>query len=57
LVLQRIPEAAPLRYLTDHQVRELLCADVYHYREVVEDNGAGHLTFRQNSTLSVDLLT
>ncbi|MDQ1472642.1 MAG: hypothetical protein QOJ99_4122 [Bryobacterales bacterium] len=57
LVLQRIPEAAPLRYLTDQQVRELLCADVYHYREVVEDNGAGHLTLRQNSTLSADLLT
>jgi rhamnose utilization protein RhaD (predicted bifunctional aldolase and dehydrogenase) len=57
LVLQRIPESAPLRYLTDNQVRELLCADVYHYREVVEDNGAGHLTFRQNATLSADLLT
>jgi hypothetical protein len=44
-VLQRIPEVAPIRYLTDGQVRDLLCADVYHYRELVEDNGAGRLAF------------
>lgn len=44
LVLQRIPESAPLRYLGENQVRDLLCADVYHYRERVEDNGAEHLS-------------
>ncbi len=43
LVLQRIPQSAPLRYLREDQVRDLLCADVYHYRERVEDNGAEHL--------------
>ncbi|MES1261137.1 MAG: class II aldolase/adducin family protein [Acidobacteriota bacterium] len=48
LVLQRIPGSAPLRYLREDQVRELLCADVYHYRERVEDNGAGHLAFRHD---------
>jgi rhamnose utilization protein RhaD (predicted bifunctional aldolase and dehydrogenase) len=37
-VLQRIPESAQLEYLSDCDVRGLLCADVYHYREVVEDN-------------------
>jgi rhamnose utilization protein RhaD (predicted bifunctional aldolase and dehydrogenase) len=45
LVLQRIPEAAPLRYLNRREVGDLLCADVYHYRERVEDNGAEHLSF------------
>jgi rhamnose utilization protein RhaD (predicted bifunctional aldolase and dehydrogenase) len=44
-VLQRIPEGAPVQYLTEPQVRELLCADVYHYRELVEDNGAASLAF------------
>ncbi|HVW85818.1 MAG TPA: class II aldolase/adducin family protein [Bryobacteraceae bacterium] len=37
-VLQRIPHDAPLQYLTETEVRDLLCADVYHYRDVVEDN-------------------
>jgi len=44
-VLQRIPESAPLQYLTGDQVRDLLCADVYHYRELVEDNGSGKSSF------------
>ncbi len=39
-VLQRIPESAQLEYMAEDQVRALLCADVYHYREVVEDNSA-----------------
>jgi rhamnose utilization protein RhaD (predicted bifunctional aldolase and dehydrogenase) len=52
LVLQRIPESAPLRYLQGDEVRDLLCADVYHYREVVEDNGAGHLVSRQNTLVA-----
>ena len=37
-VLQRIPDSAPIEYLAETDVRALLCADVYHYREVVEDN-------------------
>jgi rhamnose utilization protein RhaD (predicted bifunctional aldolase and dehydrogenase) len=37
-VLQRIPDSASIEYLAEDQVRGLLCADVYHYREVVEDN-------------------
>jgi hypothetical protein len=37
-VLQRIPESATVEYLAESEVRGLLCADVYHYREVVEDN-------------------
>jgi rhamnose utilization protein RhaD (predicted bifunctional aldolase and dehydrogenase) len=37
-VLQRIPESAAIEYLAEDQVRALLCADVYHYRAVVEDN-------------------
>jgi rhamnose utilization protein RhaD (predicted bifunctional aldolase and dehydrogenase) len=37
-VLQRIPESAQIEYLAECDVRGLLCADVYHYREVVEDN-------------------
>jgi rhamnose utilization protein RhaD (predicted bifunctional aldolase and dehydrogenase) len=40
-VLQRIPESAAIEYLAEHEVRALLCADVYHYREVVEDNSMG----------------
>ena len=39
-VLQRIPESAAIEYLAEPDVRGLLCADVYHYREVVEDNSA-----------------
>ncbi len=46
-VLQRIPESAPLQYLREEQVQDLLCADVYHYRDLVEDNGAGRLPFQQ----------
>lgn len=34
-VLRRIPEAAPVRYLTGDQVDELLQADVYRYRQMV----------------------
>ncbi len=45
-VLQRIPESAPVQYLSEREVRDLLCADVYHYRELVEDNGAGHMAFQ-----------
>jgi len=52
LVLQRIPENAPLRYLRHDQVGDLLCADVYHYRERVEDNGAGHLAVRPELSLA-----
>jgi len=37
-VLQRIPDSATVEYLAESDVRGLLCADVYHYREVVEDN-------------------
>ncbi len=37
-VVQRIPDSAAIEYLGEDQVRGLLCADVYHYREVVEDN-------------------
>jgi hypothetical protein len=40
-VLQRIPETASVRYLRDYEVRDLLCADFYRYREMVEDNGRG----------------
>lgn len=50
-VLQRIPESAPLQYLRQEQVRDLLCADVYHYRELVEDNGTGRLAFQQGGGL------
>ncbi len=39
-VLQRIPESAAIEYMPEDEVRALLCADVYHYREVVEDNSA-----------------
>lgn len=48
-VLLRIPEDAPIRYLTADEVSELLCADVYHYREMVEGNGAARLAFRSLS--------
>ena len=49
-VLQRIPESAPLQYLHEDQVRDLLCADVYHYREWSR-NGSGRLTFQQGREL------
>ena len=48
-VLQRIPAAATVHYLSEGDVRDLLCADVYHYRELVEDNGAGHMAFPTRS--------
>ncbi|MDP9169681.1 MAG: class II aldolase/adducin family protein [Acidobacteriota bacterium] len=38
-VLRRIPDSAPVEYLREDQVQQLLCADVYHYREMVEHNG------------------
>jgi rhamnose utilization protein RhaD (predicted bifunctional aldolase and dehydrogenase) len=37
-VLQRIPECAQVQYLTEDQTRDLLCANSYHYRGIVEDN-------------------
>ncbi len=46
-VLQRIPESAPLQYLQQKRVRDLLCADVYQYRKVVEYNGTTRLSFEQ----------
>ena len=46
-VLQRIPESAPLQYLQKKRVQSLLSADIYHYRETVEDNGARRLPFEQ----------
>ncbi len=48
-VLQRIPAGATVHYLAEGEVRDLLCADVYHYRELVEDNGAGHIAFPARS--------
>jgi hypothetical protein len=45
-VLQRIPESAPLQYLQKKRVRDLLREDVYHYREVVENNGTRRLLFQ-----------
>jgi hypothetical protein len=46
-VLRRIPESAPLQYLQKKRVRGLLSADIYHYRETVEDNGTRRLPFQQ----------
>jgi rhamnose utilization protein RhaD (predicted bifunctional aldolase and dehydrogenase) len=46
-VLQRIPESAPLQYLRKERVRDLLCDDVYHYREVVKENGTGRPPLRE----------
>ena len=43
-VVQRIPESAPVEYLHENAVRELLCADVYHYRSMVEDNSGSLMT-------------
>jgi len=43
-VLQRIPADAPLEYLRDDQIGDLLCADVYHYRDMVEGNSMVHAT-------------
>jgi rhamnose utilization protein RhaD (predicted bifunctional aldolase and dehydrogenase) len=55
LVLQRIPGTAPLRYLAEDQVQELLCADVYNYRERVEDNGAGRPAFQSKAIRGIDV--
>ncbi len=44
-VVLRLPEDAPIAYLAQKDVNDLLCADVYHYRERVEDNGADRLPF------------
>lgn len=41
-VVRRIPASAPIRYLAGQEVSELLCADVYRYRDRVEDNAAQH---------------
>ena len=46
-VLQRIPESAPLQYLQKKRVLDLLCADVYRYREAVEDNGTRRLPLQR----------
>jgi rhamnose utilization protein RhaD (predicted bifunctional aldolase and dehydrogenase) len=54
-ILQRIPESAPVRYLTADQVRLLLCADVYHYRERVEDNGTGKSGFPELRSHPADI--
>lgn len=35
-VVQRIPASAPIRYLREDEARELLSANIYHYRSVVE---------------------
>ncbi len=43
-VALRLPAGAPIQYLREDQVRELLCADVYHYRSMVEDNSGPLLT-------------
>jgi len=43
-VLRRIPASAPIQYLREHEVRDLLCADVYQYRAMVEGNSASLMT-------------
>jgi rhamnose utilization protein RhaD (predicted bifunctional aldolase and dehydrogenase) len=43
-VALRLPVNAPIQYLGEDQVRDLLCADVYHYRSMVEDNSGSLLT-------------
>ena len=55
LVLQRIPASAPIRYLFEDEVSDLLCADVYHYRERVEDNGVEHLTVKSHAEAGKEL--
>jgi len=39
-VVRRIEAGAPLKYLTDHEVGDLLSADGHHYRMSAERNGA-----------------
>jgi rhamnose utilization protein RhaD (predicted bifunctional aldolase and dehydrogenase) len=43
-VARRLPASAPIQYLREDQVRDLLCADVYHYRSMVEDNSGSLLS-------------
>lgn len=45
-VILRLPESAPIAYLSHSEVGDLLCADVYHYRARVEGNSADQLPFR-----------
>jgi len=57
-VALRVPETAPLAYLAQQEVKDLLCADIYHYRERVEGNCADRIPFHQRSTaepISVEL--
>jgi len=57
-VALRVPEQAPLAYLSQQDVSDLLCADVYHYRERVEGNSSDRIPFHQPSTsesVSVEL--
>jgi rhamnose utilization protein RhaD (predicted bifunctional aldolase and dehydrogenase) len=49
-VILRLPEAAPLAYLTEPEVQNLLCADVYHYRERVEGNSSERIPFPQRAS-------
>ena len=46
-VVQRIPGSARLQYLQKKRVRDLLCADLYRYREVVEGNGTRQPPFQR----------
>jgi len=43
-VALRLPAGAPIQYLGEDQVRDLFCADVYHYRSMVEDNSGSLMT-------------
>ena len=52
-VALRIPAGAPLSYLTQKEVDDLLCADVYHYRERVEGNSSDRIPFHQRSADTV----
>jgi rhamnose utilization protein RhaD (predicted bifunctional aldolase and dehydrogenase) len=49
-VVLRLPEGAPLAYLSAKEVQDLLCADVYHYRERVEGNSSDRMPFPQRSS-------
>ena len=44
-VVLRLPESAPIAYLKQNEVNDLLCADVYRYRARVEGNSADKLPF------------
>lgn len=48
-VVLRLPESAPLSYLSQKEVDDLLCADIYHYRERVEGNSSDRIRFHQPS--------